>query len=107
VKVPFTHASGSPPSRPVLVVPPSRSGLVVPSSGSDGPSTATLVRLRLAVAITVIAFWLGHESPETTHGHVKADLAMKEVAVQRVHDPTPRRARFRASDPLLACLDGP
>jgi hypothetical protein len=32
------------------------------------------------VDITVIALWLGHESIETTHIYVEADLATKEKA---------------------------
>ena len=38
--------------------------------------------LQAGVDITVIALWLGHGSPTTTHGYVEADLAMKK----RAHD---------------------
>jgi hypothetical protein len=31
--------------------------------------------------MTVIALWLGHESPSTTHMYIEADLAMKERAL--------------------------
>jgi site-specific recombinase XerD len=62
--------------------------------------------LQSGVALAVIAIWLGHESPETTHCYVEADLAMKEAALLRVQDPAPRRARFQARDALLAFLDG-
>ena len=68
--------------------------------------TTAMHLLQSGVSLTVIALWLGHESPKTTHGYVEADLAMKEAALSRVQDPSPRRARFRASDPLLAFLDG-
>ncbi len=68
--------------------------------------TTAMHLLQSGVALAVIALWLGHESPETTHCYVEADLAMKEEALNRVQDPSPRRARFRASDPLLAFLDG-
>jgi site-specific recombinase XerD len=34
--------------------------------------------LQSGVDISVIALWLGHESPTTTHMYVEADLAMKE-----------------------------
>jgi site-specific recombinase XerD len=34
--------------------------------------------LQAGVDISVIALWLGHESPVTTHHYVEADLAMKE-----------------------------
>lgn len=68
--------------------------------------TTAMHLLQSGVALPVIALWLGHESPQTTHCYVEADLAMKEAALQRVHDPSPRRTRFQASDPLLAFLDG-
>jgi len=34
--------------------------------------------------MAVIALWLGHESIETTHIYVEADLAMKERALERI-----------------------
>ena len=34
------------------------------------------------VDITVIALWLGHESPATTHMYLEADLSMKERALE-------------------------
>jgi integrase/recombinase XerD len=52
----------------------------------------------------LIALWLGHESPVTTHQYVEADLAMKERALARVQEPTESPRRFRASDSLLAFL---
>jgi site-specific recombinase XerD len=61
--------------------------------------------LQSGVDITVIALWLGHVDPATTHLYIEADLAMKEKALERVADPTPRAPRFRANDRLLAFLD--
>jgi hypothetical protein len=43
--------------------------------------------LQAGVDITVIALWLGHESPVTTHGYVEADLAMKEHALATIASP--------------------
>jgi hypothetical protein len=40
--------------------------------------------LQSGVDITLIALWLGHESPATTHMYVEADLAMKERALNAV-----------------------
>jgi site-specific recombinase XerD len=37
--------------------------------------------LQSGVDITVIALWLGRESPSTTHGYIEADPAMKERAL--------------------------
>jgi integrase len=53
----------------------------------------------------VIASWLGHESPTTTHGYLEADLAMKERALARLEPPDAAPGRFKASDDLLAFLD--
>lgn len=43
--------------------------------------------LQAGVDLTVIALWLGHESPVTTHGYVEADLAMKERALATIAPP--------------------
>jgi site-specific recombinase XerD len=67
--------------------------------------TTAMHLLQGGVDITVIALWLGHEDPSTTHLYVEADLAMKEAALQRVDDPSPRTGRFRATDRLLAFLE--
>jgi len=39
--------------------------------------------LQAGVDITLIALWLGHESIQTTHGYVEADLATKEQVVEK------------------------
>ena len=43
--------------------------------------------LQSGVDISVIAVWLGHESPSTTHQYVEADLAMKDRALARLQEP--------------------
>lgn len=55
--------------------------------------------------ITVIALWLGHETPATTHLYIEADLTMKEQALKRVAEPPTTRLRYQAKDLLLAFLD--
>ena len=60
--------------------------------------------LQSGVDITVIALWLGHESPTTTHQYVEADLAMKQKALPRLQDPNVVPRRFRADDALLDFL---
>ena len=62
--------------------------------------------LQAGVDITVIALWLGHENPATTHMYVEADLAMKERALQAVQPPCIKQARYRPTDRLLAFLEG-
>lgn len=60
--------------------------------------------LQSGVDISVIALWLGHESPTTTHQYVEADLAMKEKTLSRLQDPQIPSRRFRANDSLLDFL---
>ena len=60
--------------------------------------------LQAGVDISVIALWLGHESPATTHQYVEADLAMKERALARLHEPDAKLQRYRAPDSLIAFL---
>jgi site-specific recombinase XerD len=62
--------------------------------------------LQSGVDITVIALWLGHENPATTHLYVEADLAMKERALQAVQSPRIKQTRYRPTDRLLAFLQG-
>jgi integrase/recombinase XerD len=68
--------------------------------------TTAMHLLQSGVDITVIALWLGHESPATTHQYLEADLSMKEQALKRVEAPPWQSHRFRPSDHLLAFLDG-
>lgn len=60
--------------------------------------------LQAGVDITVIALWLGHESPATTHRYLEADLAMKERALKSVTPPSAGALRFRPKDPVLEFL---
>ena len=66
--------------------------------------TTAMHLLQSGVDISVIALWLGHESPVTTHHYVEADLAMKERALARLHEPGAKVQRYRASDSLLNFL---
>ncbi len=56
------------------------------------------------VDMAVIALWLGHESLETTHVYVEADLATKERALDKLAPMPGMPARYRADDKLLAFL---
>lgn len=60
--------------------------------------------LQAGVDISVIALWLGHESPETTHQYVEANLAMKERALSRLQEPEAKIRRYRAPDSLINFL---
>lgn len=67
--------------------------------------TTAMHLLQSGVDLSVIALWLGHESIDTTHLYIEADLAMKERALATLQDPPSTAWRFRASDRLLAFLD--
>ncbi len=60
--------------------------------------------LQSGVAFNVIALWLGHENPTTTHRYVEADLAMKEKALARLEEPHTHMRRFRPTDALMTFL---
>jgi site-specific recombinase XerD len=62
--------------------------------------------LQAGVALEVIALWLGHAKPITTHGYIEADLKMKAECLQRLTEPTPPKnhPRHEASR-LLAFLE--
>lgn len=66
--------------------------------------TTAMHLLQAGVDLSVIALWLGHESPVTTHGYVEADLAMKERALAAIAPPDIRRTRYRPTDALLKFL---
>jgi integrase/recombinase XerD len=68
--------------------------------------TTAMHLLQSGVDVTVIALWLGHESPATTHMYIEADLAMKKRALDKLADPRARTKRLVPSDALLAFLDG-
>lgn len=67
--------------------------------------TTAMHLLQSGVDITVIALWLGHESPETTHMYIEADLKTKERALNNIVPAGKGLKRFQAGDALLAFLD--
>lgn len=60
--------------------------------------------LQSGVDITVIALWLGHENPSTTHMYIEADLSMKERALQRLQPAGAKSTRYRPPDQLMQFL---
>jgi site-specific recombinase XerD len=60
--------------------------------------------LQSGVDISVIALWLGHESINTTHGYVEADLAAKERALQKLVPAGGSVRRFTPNDRVMAFL---
>ena len=67
--------------------------------------TCAMHLLQSGVDLAVIALWLGHADPATTHQYLEADLATKEAALQRLTAPTQQVTRYRAKDKLLAFLE--
>ena len=67
--------------------------------------TTAMHLLQSGVDLTVIALWLGHESPATTHWYMEADLAMKEAALARLQEPPLSPSRYRPSDKLIQFLE--
>jgi site-specific recombinase XerD len=68
--------------------------------------TAAMDLLQSGVDRTVIALWLGHESIETTHMYLHADMRMKEEALSHTTPLQEKPGRFRPGDQLLAFLEG-
>ena len=67
--------------------------------------TTAMHLLQSGVAFNVIALWLGHETPITTHRYVEANLAMKEKALARLEAPVTKMHRYRARDSLMRFLE--
>ena len=67
--------------------------------------TTAMHLLQSGVDITVIALWLGHESPATTHLYIEADLTMKEKALKKLQDPSLKSVRYQAGDSILSFLE--
>ena len=61
--------------------------------------------LQSGVDITVIAMWLWHESLETTHQYVEANLAMKDEALSMLDEIPIQRVCYRASEKLPQFLE--
>lgn len=66
--------------------------------------TTAMHLLQSGVPFNVIALWLGHESTNTTHRYVEANLEMKEKALARLEAPDIKLKRYRASDDLMRFL---
>ena len=61
--------------------------------------------LQAGVDIATIALWLGHESIDTTHVYLQADLARQEQALEQLDPLAGEWKRFHADDPLLTFLN--
>ena len=66
--------------------------------------TTAMHMLQSGAGTDVIALWLGHENPTTTHHYVEADLRMKERTLARLQEPNSKITRYHAPDSLLEFL---
>jgi len=66
--------------------------------------TTAMHLLQSGVDVTVIALWLGHESPATTHMYIEADISMKERALSKLQPIKTSNARYRPPDQLMQFL---
>lgn len=110
----FPSARGSPLSRDgvdyLLARAVARAASACPSLAAKPVSPHVLRHstamhlMQAGVDMAVIALWLGHESLETTHVYVEADLATKERALAKLAPAPGPLVRFCADDKLLAFL---
>jgi integrase/recombinase XerD len=68
--------------------------------------TTAMTLLQSDISTSVIALWLGHEQETTTRGYLHGDLRLKQRALDRTTPPETRTGRYRATDSLLAFLEG-
>jgi integrase/recombinase XerD len=61
--------------------------------------------LEADVPTEVIALFLGHESPKTTHVYIEASLAMKKHALMKITPPPAKQPRFHPDEDDLSFLD--
>ncbi len=63
--------------------------------------------LQSGIDISTIAIWLGHESIETTHKYMVADIKLKENALKKLHEPESNQkdGRYHVTDDILRFLN--
>jgi integrase/recombinase XerD len=61
--------------------------------------------LQAGVDLSTIALWLGHESLNTTHQYMEADLRLKERALAKTSEPSGFGFRYQPSEDILSFLD--
>ncbi|MEV2226789.1 tyrosine-type recombinase/integrase [Nocardia vinacea] len=67
--------------------------------------SAAMALLHAGVDTSVIALWLGHEDPGSTHTYLHADMTIKEKALARLTPPNTSPGRYHPTDTLLEFLD--
>ena len=67
--------------------------------------TTAMHLLQADVDVTQIALWLGHESLNTTHKYIEANLEMKQATLNKLKAPKIQGTPFRPKDKLLRFLE--
>ncbi|HEX2822989.1 MAG TPA: tyrosine-type recombinase/integrase [Streptosporangiaceae bacterium] len=71
---------------------------------SHNRHSAAMRLLSAGIDTSVIALWLGHESPESTQAYLHADMEIKKRALARVNPPGGTPGRYHPPDSLIAYL---
>lgn len=66
--------------------------------------SAAMNLLQAGVDISTIAIWLGHESIETTHKYMVADIELKRKAMEKLDETTNNSYNYKPSDAILDFL---
>jgi integrase/recombinase XerD len=66
--------------------------------------TTAMHLLQSGVDLSVIALWLGHENPQTTHQYLDADLETKKRALACLNAPPIKEKRTRPVQPIMQFL---
>jgi site-specific recombinase XerD len=66
--------------------------------------TAAMNLLAVGVDISVIALWLGHADTHSTDTYLHADIAIKQMAIDRTRPPSVRPGTYRPEPDILAWL---
>jgi site-specific recombinase XerD len=68
--------------------------------------TTAMHLLQSGVDLSVIAMWLGHETTQTTHQYLDADLELKKQALACLEPPRVRRSPRSRADDIVRFLKG-
>jgi site-specific recombinase XerD len=68
--------------------------------------TTAMHLLQSGVDLSVIAMWLGHESTQTTHQYLDADLELKKRALSCLEQPSVSKSSRPRDDGILRFLNG-
>lgn len=66
--------------------------------------TAAMQLLEAGVDPMMISIWLGHESIESTHIYIEADIKMKEHALNKTKDLKIKSLRYKPNNSLMKFL---